>query len=117
MSTTQQVVRDFVANLKKYGHHDAIAMMGADDEEGDLFQAHIQKATRDLMQNFNSMYEKLENVWYPDIEPLSAFRKMWYLEKRERMRIPAPHRTQLPKAKSDSKETRARLYICGLGLC
>ena len=47
---------------------------------------------------------------FPDIEPLSAFRKMWYLEKRARMRIPAPHRTQLPQAKSDSKETRARLY-------
>ena len=60
LSTTKQVVRDFVANLKEYGHHDAIAMMGADDEEGDLFQAHLQKATRDLMQTFNSMYEKLD---------------------------------------------------------
>ena len=49
-----------MAGLKKHGRSEAIAMLGVDAEEGDLFQAHLEQACDRMMEAYRPMYNKLD---------------------------------------------------------
>ena len=51
-----------------------------------------------------------DQLCFPDEPGLADLRQHWYIHRRRRVHIPAPHRTHIPKVGRDNKETRGRLY-------
>ena len=51
-----------------------------------------------------------DQLCFPDEPGLAALRQHWYIYRRRRVHIPAPHRTHIPKVGKDDKETRGRRY-------